>query len=67
MRFILTGGQEADCLQVLPLLEGETAEAVLADKGYDATSCCVFFFLLSAKKDENAALTPTPVAAVESI
>jgi transposase len=36
MKFILTGGQEADCLQALPLLEGETAEAVLADKGYDA-------------------------------
>ena len=36
MKFILTGGQEADCLQALPLLEGETAKAVLADKGYDA-------------------------------
>ena len=36
MKFILTGGQEADCLQALPLLEDETADAVLADKGYDA-------------------------------
>jgi len=36
MKFILTGGQEADCFQALPLLDGEIAEAVLADKGYDA-------------------------------
>lgn len=36
MKFILTGGQEADCFQALPLLDGETAKAVLADKGYDA-------------------------------
>lgn len=36
VKFILTGGQEADCFQALPLLEGTTAEAVLADKGYDA-------------------------------
>jgi transposase len=36
MKFILTGGEQADCLQALPLLDGETASAVLADKGYDA-------------------------------
>ncbi len=36
MNFILTGGERADCLQALPLLEGRTAKAVLADKGYDA-------------------------------
>ena len=36
MKFMLTGGQEADCFQALPLLEGHVAEAVLADKGYDA-------------------------------
>ncbi len=36
MRFILTGGQAADCKQALALLEGLKAEAVLADKGYDA-------------------------------
>ena len=36
MRFILTGGQVADCKQALALLDGLTAEAVLADKGYDA-------------------------------
>jgi transposase len=36
MRFILTGGQAADCRQALALLDGLTADAVLADKGYDA-------------------------------
>jgi len=36
MRFILTGGQTADCKQALTLLDGLTADAVLADKGYDA-------------------------------
>jgi transposase len=32
----LTGGEQADCFQALPLLEGRTANFVLADKGYDA-------------------------------
>ncbi len=32
----MTGGEQADCFQALPLLEGRTATAVLADKGYDA-------------------------------
>ena len=36
MKFILTGGEKADCQQALALLEGESAEAILADKGYDA-------------------------------
>ena len=36
MKFILTGGEQADCLQALPLLDGQQAGAVLADKGYDA-------------------------------
>ena len=35
-RFILTGGEQADCNQAVNLLEGQAAEAVLADKGYDA-------------------------------
>lgn len=34
-RFILTGGQEAECKQAIPLLENAKASAVLADKGYD--------------------------------
>ena len=36
MRFILTAGQASDYTQALALLENIKAEAVLADKGYDA-------------------------------
>ncbi len=36
MKFILTGGEKSDYPQALPLLSGESASAVLADKGYDA-------------------------------
>ena len=35
VRFILTGGNEADCTQALSLIEGISTEAVLGDKGYD--------------------------------
>jgi transposase len=35
IRFILTGGQEAECKQAIPLLENIKTSAVLADKGYD--------------------------------
>ena len=35
-RFLLTGGDRADCKQALALLENQTADAVLGDKGYDA-------------------------------
>lgn len=35
VRFILTGGNEADCTQALPLLAGIQTGAVLGDKGYD--------------------------------
>lgn len=36
MQFMLTGGEASDFLQACPLLEGKKADAVLADKGYDA-------------------------------
>jgi transposase len=36
LKFILTGGQAADISQALPLLQGVKADALLADKGYDA-------------------------------
>jgi transposase len=36
VRFILTGGQGADCKQALALLEGFDPAAVLADKAYDS-------------------------------
>lgn len=36
MRWLLTGGEVADITQAKSLLEGLKADAVLADKGYDA-------------------------------
>ncbi|HSL04148.1 MAG TPA: IS5 family transposase [Nitrospiraceae bacterium] len=36
LRFIVTGGERHDCTQAQALLEGFHAQAVLADKGYDA-------------------------------
>ena len=35
LRFILTGGNINDCTQAGALLDGQRAEAVVADKGYD--------------------------------
>lgn len=35
VKFILTGGQEADINQGKALIEGHSADAVIADKGYD--------------------------------
>ena len=36
VKFILTGGQVADITQAIPLMAGLTAQACLADKGYDS-------------------------------
>lgn len=36
VRWLLTGGEVADITQAKPLLDGLQADAVLADKGYDA-------------------------------
>lgn len=38
IRFILTGGQEAECKQAIPLLAYVKTSAVLADKGYDTNA-----------------------------
>lgn len=38
LRLILTPGNVADCTQAEQLLEGVTADSVLADKGYDSNS-----------------------------
>jgi transposase len=38
LRFILTPGQAADITQAEALLEGETAEHVIADKAYDSAA-----------------------------
>jgi len=36
VKFILTGGKVADITQAIPLMAGLTAQACLADKGYDS-------------------------------
>ena len=36
VRMIVTQGTTADCTQAIPLIEGITAEYLLADKGYDS-------------------------------
>ncbi len=38
IKFILTGGQESDYLQAIPLLNAEQADYVIADKGYDSNA-----------------------------
>jgi transposase len=35
-RFILTGGNASDYTQAIPLIEGQGAEHIVADKGYDS-------------------------------
>lgn len=38
LRLLLTGGEKAECQQAQTLLEGQQAQAVLADKGYDTNA-----------------------------
>jgi len=38
IKFILSGGQEAECCLAIPILENVKATAVLADKGYDTNA-----------------------------
>lgn len=38
LRFILTGGEKADCQYAAELLEGQRARGVIADKGYDTNA-----------------------------
>ena len=54
LRFILTGGADADYGQALALLEGLPAEAVIADKGYDAD------FILEAVREKGALVVIPP-------
>ena len=35
-RFILTGGNASDYTQAIPLIDGQDAEKIVADKGYDS-------------------------------
>jgi transposase len=56
LRFILRGGQAADCRQALALLDGLKAAAVLADKGYDAND------IIDAVSGRNALVVIPPRA-----
>ena len=38
VRIIITDGTTADCTQAAKLIEGITAECLLADKGYDSNA-----------------------------
>ena len=39
LRFIVTAGQVGDITQAPALIDGQTGDAVLADKAYDTTPC----------------------------
>ena len=54
MEFVLTGGEQSDCLQPLPLLPGKNANAVLADKRYDAD----YIFAELRKMNAEAIIPP---------
>ena len=38
LRFLLTGGEKADCQSAPALLQGQKAGAVIADRGYDTNA-----------------------------
>jgi transposase len=42
LRLHLTAGQKADCQSAIGLREGQRANAVVADKGYDTDSIRAF-------------------------
>jgi transposase len=47
--FLITGGQVNDCTQAIALLGQHKAEAVLADKGYDADAIVAHVEAMGAK------------------
>jgi len=53
-RLILTGGEQSDYGQGINLIKGQEAEAVLADKGYDAD------YIVKAIKDMGAEVVIPP-------
>jgi transposase len=56
LRCILTGGQAADGNEALPLLAGFTADAVLAEKSYDAD------YIIDAVQGVGATVVISPKA-----
>ena len=49
MRFIATEGQRSDYTQAVALLEGFTATAVLADRGYDGQELIDALYAIGAE------------------
>jgi transposase len=42
LRLLLTGGQKADCQSAATLLAGQSAKAMIADRGYDTNEIRAF-------------------------
>ncbi len=53
VRFILTAGQQAEIQQANPLIEGFSADYIIADKGYDADA-----FIVAIEANEAIAVIP---------
>jgi transposase len=49
VRFVLTAGQAGDAPQAAALLDGQAAEAVIADTAYDADHICATIAEISAE------------------
>jgi transposase len=49
LKFIVTAGQDSDIPQAIPLLTGQSASYVLADKGYDADSIIDYIRTMNAE------------------
>lgn len=56
LRFILTGGERNDITQAEQLVEGFSAEYVIADKGYDSEA-----FVLRLKGQNTEAVIPSRI------
>jgi transposase len=54
VKFILTGGQEADVTQAEPLMKGHHADAAIADKAYDSDAV-----VAAAKRQGAEAVIPS--------
>ncbi len=55
LKFILTSGAAGDNPQAIPLLEGQQAEEVVADRGYDADKTIAYI-----ERDRGAVATIPP-------
>jgi len=53
IRFLLTAGQQSEIQQANPLIEGFSANYIIADKGYDADS-----FIVAIETGEAIAVIP---------